>query len=64
MLSHAKFEEIKRGGHLPSPKGVAMKVIELTRNNDASIQEVAHAIKADPALSGRILKVANTRVEY
>ncbi len=64
MLSDSKFEEIKASGNLPSPKGVAMRVMELTGNDNASIKEIAHAIKADPALSSRILKVANVRVAY
>ena len=64
MISHSKFEEIKAGGHLPSPKGVALQVIQLTHKDDVTNQEIAHAIKSDPALSGRIIKVANSHVAY
>jgi diguanylate cyclase (GGDEF)-like protein len=53
------FDELKATGKLPSPAGVALAVIELCRNDNASIEEIAHAVRADPALSGRIIKFAN-----
>jgi len=49
---------------LPTPKGVAMQVIQLTHKDDVTNQEIAHAIKSDPALSSRLIKVANARVAY
>ncbi len=64
MVSNSKFEEIKASGHLPTPKGVALQVIQLTHKDDVTNQEIAHAIKSDPALSSRIIKVANARVAY
>ncbi len=64
MVSNSKFEEIKANGHLPTPKGVALQVIQLTHKDDVTNQEIAHAIKSDPALSSRIIKVANMRVAY
>ena len=64
MISDSKFEEIKMSGKLPSPKGVAMQVIQLTQRDDVTSQAIAQAIKADPALSSRVLKVANSLVMY
>src|SRR3989338_10540958 len=64
MDVHAKFEALKAKGQLPSPKGVALRVVQLTQKDDVTNQEIAHAIKADPALSGRIIKIANARVAY
>lgn len=64
MVSNSKLEEIKASGHLPSPKGVALQVIRLTQKDDISNHEVAHVIKADPALSARLIKVANVQVAY
>ena len=64
MISHAKFEELKAGGHLPSPKGAALRVMQLTQKDDVTNQEIAHAIKSDPTLSGHVIKLANTRVAY
>lgn len=54
-----RFDELKTTGKLPSPAGVALAVIELCRRDGTSIDEIAHAVRADPALSGRIIKFAN-----
>lgn len=64
MGRNPKFEALKASGNLPSPKGVALQVIRLTQKGDVSSQEIAHAIKTDPALSGRIIKVANALISY
>jgi len=64
MVTNSKFEKIKASGHLPTPKGVALRVIQLTHKDDVTNQEIAHAIKSDPALSSRLVKVANSRVAY
>jgi PAS domain S-box-containing protein len=64
MISKAQFEKIKASGHLPIPKGVALRVIQLTQKDNVTNQEVAQAIKSDPALTGHIIKVANARVAY
>ena len=64
MLSSAEFEKIKAAGHLPTPRGIALQVIQLTDKDGVTNQEIAHAIKSDPALTSRILKVANSRVAY
>lgn len=54
------FVDLKTGGKLPSPSGVALRLIELTRKEDVSIEEIARAMQADPALSGRLIKFANS----
>ena len=58
-VSQKLFEEMKSGGKLPSPSGVALRLIELTRNEDVSVDEIARAMQADPALSGRLIRFAN-----
>ena len=60
MIDQAKLKELLASGDLPSPKGVALRVIELTRKDDVTIPDIAHVIKADPALSSKIIKVANS----
>ena len=55
-----KFAELKATGNLPSPQGVALKVIELANREDVTAAELARTLKADPALSGRLLKAANS----
>ncbi|MEC8493534.1 MAG: diguanylate cyclase [Planctomycetota bacterium] len=54
-----RFEELKSSGALPSPTGVGMKILEITRTDDYSVDEMADAIMSDPSLTGRILQLAN-----
>ena len=49
-------EDIK----LPSPPGVALKILEAVRQEENSFDDIARIIMADPALTARILKVANS----
>lgn len=44
---------------LPTPNGVALRLLRLQRSETASAQEIAHVIKADPALAGRVIGAAN-----
>lgn len=55
-----KLKEIKESGHLPSPKGAAMQILLLSQKDDVTNQQIAHAIQADPALSSRLIKLANS----
>lgn len=61
MIEDAKqrFADLKAGGMLPSPKGVALAVLELTQKNDVSLQTLTHLVQTDPAMAGRILRYAN-----
>jgi diguanylate cyclase (GGDEF)-like protein len=60
MSVEARFEDLKASGRLPSPKGVALAVMRLAQDEATTHAEMARIIKADPALSGRIIKAANT----
>jgi two-component system, cell cycle response regulator len=58
---HAKrFEELKATGALPSPTGVGLEILRLARDDQASAGDIARLIQADPALTGRTLRLANT----
>lgn len=61
MIADAKrrFEELKATGLLPSPKGVALAVLELTQRADANIPALTRLVQTDPAMAGRILRYAN-----
>lgn len=59
MTENLNFAELKAAGMLPSPKGVALRVMHLCQEETVSLSDLAHAIRADPALSGRIIKIAN-----
>jgi len=54
-----RFEELKLSGSLPSPSGVGLSILRLTQREDASMEELLWCLQADPALTGRILKMAN-----
>lgn len=59
-LDESRFHEIRATGDLPSPTGVALALLQLTQREDVQIDEIAQVLKADPALSGRLLKFANS----
>jgi len=60
IISQERFEELKATGQLPSPKGVALAVINLIQRDDVTMPEVARVVQSDPALAGRVLKLANS----
>lgn len=59
LAGPVRFEQLKAMGALPSPKGAALAIIRLTQKESVSLAELAHAIKADPAFVGRLIKAAN-----
>jgi diguanylate cyclase (GGDEF)-like protein len=54
------LEELRSSGRLPSPGGVALKLMELTRREDVSSAELSRTLQMDPALAGRVLRAANS----
>ena len=60
VIADSRFAELKTTGKLPSPSGVAMAVIELCRRETISVEDIGRAVRADPALSGRLIKFANS----
>jgi two-component system, cell cycle response regulator len=64
MTSNTRLDELKANGRLPSPKGAALQVLLLSQKEDVTNQQVAHAIQADPALSARMIKLANSPVAH
>lgn len=63
-IDMTRFEQIRASGDLPSPKGIALAVIRLTRQPEVSINELARVISADPAFVGRLIKAANGLVAF
>lgn len=59
-LSEHRFLELKATGDLPSPTGVALNVLEQLQNKSVSCTAITSSIQADPALAGRLLKLANS----
>lgn len=58
MMTQA--DQLKLSGQLPSPRGVALSILELSRRENVTLGEIAHVVQTDPALSGRLIKLANT----
>ena len=58
-----KLEHIPLNGDLPSPKGVALAILELCRRDDTTIAEVAHIAQTDPALASRLIRQANAAAQ-
>jgi HD-like signal output (HDOD) protein len=54
------FSSLRGSGRLPSPPGAALRVLELCRADDTDIRRIADVVMADPALSGRLLRYANS----
>jgi diguanylate cyclase (GGDEF)-like protein len=46
--------------NLPSPVGVVMRILELGENPEAGVSEVCQVLTADPALSARLIRMANS----
>ncbi|AVZ78158.1 hypothetical protein C3497_00760 [Zoogloeaceae bacteirum Par-f-2] len=58
-LAPLRFAELKAGGRLPSPSGPALRLIELLARDTTALSEIVREVQQDPALTGRILKLAN-----
>ena len=58
-VENSVLARLKVADRLPTPKGVALEVINLTQRDDVSNHEIARMVSADPALSARVLKAAN-----
>jgi HD-like signal output (HDOD) protein len=54
------YERIKAAVSLPSPTGVALHVLELARDKEASMAAIATAVESDPAIAARLLKMVNS----
>ncbi len=51
---------LKAAKRLPSSPGTAIRVLELCRRDDVSLDEIADVLMSDPALAGRVLKFVNS----
>jgi diguanylate cyclase (GGDEF)-like protein len=52
--------QIKSDLKLPSPPGIAVRILEAIKNDESSYDELGRIISNDPALSTRILQAANS----
>ena len=54
-----RFDEMRLARDLPTPSAVGLKILELTARSDYDHAELVSLIGADPALSWRVLRLAN-----
>jgi two-component system cell cycle response regulator len=59
LADHSILTELTASGRLPSPTGVALSILELSRDPDTNTEDMAEVLQGDPALAGQILKYAN-----
>jgi len=59
-MNQALLDQLKNSPQLPSLPAIAIKALELARQENVSINEIAELISNDPALSSKILKTVNS----
>lgn len=60
MNDRKRFDELRVTGRLPSPSGMALAILGLTQREDFSAEEMGELIAGDSALTGRVIKMANS----
>jgi len=61
VINTAEFEaRLKSQVDFPSPSKVAAEVIALARDPDIEVAKVAQAISRDPAMTAKVLRIANS----
>ena len=54
------MQELGKADQLPSPPSVALRILELNRNDQIDIAELTDALSYDPALVAKLLRTANS----
>ena len=63
-LTRERFEELRASDKLPTPSNVALQVMEQVQQDNTCIADIAEVLRGDPALSGRLLDLANSALYY
>ena len=58
--SDSSLDLIERIGNLPIPTPVLQRINAIMANADSSAQDIVEAIKLDPVMVSRVLKLANS----
>ncbi len=61
-MSDRLFDRINAAGRLPTPPGVVLKLLEMTRRDDVSANQIADTLAQDPAMAAKILRFANSPI--
>lgn len=57
---HPLLDELLSISGLPSPPQVALKIVEVTRDPDKGVSDLADVLRMDPAISAKVLQVSNS----
>ncbi|MCP3920772.1 MAG: diguanylate cyclase [bacterium] len=52
------FDELRLTGELPTPSTLGLRILDLTREGDVDVDQLASTMMADPSLTGRLIKLA------
>ncbi len=61
-MASALYEKLKNQNALPSPAGVALRLLRLASEEDSTVEAIAVTIESDPALAARVLKLVNSPI--
>ncbi len=59
-MNESVFQRIKETGDLPSPTGVALRLIHLVADERTTVAQVVATVEMDPAITSRLLKLVNS----
>jgi diguanylate cyclase (GGDEF)-like protein len=59
-MVNSVFAKLSDSCGVPTPPGVVFKLLEMTRDSNAKVREIADTIAMDPGLTARILRFANS----
>lgn len=59
-MPKAVLEQLQRRPDLPSPTGIALRVLELARDETSTVEQLARTVELDPALSAKVLRIVNS----
>jgi diguanylate cyclase (GGDEF)-like protein len=59
-ITHELNRLIRDQINLPSPPAVAVRILETVQNKNSSMKDLEKIISADPALTGKMLRIANS----
>lgn len=54
------FQKLENSGKLPTPPGVVVRLLEITRRPDVSAAEIAAVIGSDPNLASKVMRFVNS----
>lgn len=60
MIDKKLQDEIQQEIHFPSLPAIATQILNMIRNDEAELADLAKVISVDPALTAKMLKVANS----